>query len=75
MKQCPGESICEVFFMDVVLNRAIIPAASESNDKNDVRVMRCFEQGDLDDSVDYKFHSLIAFIPNAGVFYCSFLWT
>ena len=32
--------------------------------------MRCFKQGDLDDSVDHKFRSLIAFIPNAGVFYC-----
>ena len=38
---------------------------------NDVRVMRCFDPDDLDDSADYKFRSLIAFIPNAGVFYCS----
>jgi len=71
VKQRPGESICEVFFMDVVLNRAIIPTTSESNNNNDVRVMRCFESADLDDSMDYKFRSLIAFVPNAGVFYCS----
>ena len=42
VKQRPGESVCEVLFMDVVLYRAILPAASESNDKNNVRVMRCF---------------------------------
>jgi hypothetical protein len=71
VKQRPGESVWKVFFMDVVLHRAIIPAASESNDKNDVRVMICFKQVDLDDSVDYKFCLLIAFVPNAGVFYCS----
>jgi hypothetical protein len=72
VKHLPGESVCEVFFMDVVLNRAIVPTTSEINKNgNDVRVMRCFKPDDLDDSVDYQFRALIAFIPNAGVFYCS----
>ncbi len=71
VKQRPGESVCEVFFMNGVLNCAIFHTASESNNNHEIRVMRCFERGDLDDSVDYKICSLIAFIPNADVFYCS----
>jgi hypothetical protein len=71
VKQRLGESVCEVFFMDVVLNRAIIPGTTSGSDNGDVRVMRCFSPDDLDDSVDYKFRSLIGFVPNAGVFYCS----
>ena len=71
VKQQPGESICEVFFMDVILNHAIIPTTSRSENNDDVRVLRCFDPDDLDDSVDHKFRSLIAFVRNAGVFYCS----
>lgn len=69
-----GEAVCEVFFMDVVLNRAIIPATDgrgAGKGGGDVRVMRCFEQEDLEDSADHKFRALIALIPSAGVFYCS----
>ncbi|KAI2490171.1 hypothetical protein MHU86_24422 [Fragilaria crotonensis] len=37
-------------------------------DPDIVAVMRCFEDDDLMDSVDFKFRTCLAFIPDAGIF-------
>jgi hypothetical protein len=68
----------EVFVMDVILNRADCrPATAGLGDKHSpavdpdqVSMVHSFELGDQDASVDWKFRTMICFIPAAGVFYC-----
>lgn len=71
----------EVFVMDVILNRAMCePSASTPKmgekkelptvDPDQVVMVRCFKPENQDASVDWKFRTMICFIPAAGVFYC-----
>ncbi|KAI2499759.1 hypothetical protein MHU86_14702 [Fragilaria crotonensis] len=69
----------KVYLMDVILNRSMSPSSSPAPlagegvlvDPDIVAVMRCFEDDDLMDSVDFKFRTCLAFIPDAGIFYCA----
>lgn len=73
----------EVLLMDRILNRAICkPAAMPCFgsigckkalpfiDPDQVAMVCCFKPENLDASVDWKFCTMICFIPAAGVFYC-----
>jgi hypothetical protein len=71
----------EVFVMDVILNRAMCePSATTPKmgdkkelpavDPDQVAMVRCIKQENQDASVDWKFRTMICFIPAAGVFYC-----
>jgi hypothetical protein len=71
----------EVFVMDVILNRAMCePSATTPKmgdkkelpavDPDQVAMVRCFKPENQDASVDWKFRTMICFIPAAGVFYC-----
>lgn len=73
-----GQFLHEVYLMDVVLNRSIAPSAcsivagdTTHIDPDIAVVMRCFESDDFNEAVDYQFRTCLAFIPNAGVFYCA----
>lgn len=71
----------EFFVMDVVLNRSVFPAmvVHQSNGKKgktavdaDVVVMPlAYDGNDLDDVNDYKYRTMIMFLPQCGVFYCA----
>ena len=62
----------EIFVMDVILNRSICKPNSPSHpiDPDEVAMVRCFKPEDRDPSSDWKFRTMICFIPAAGVFYC-----
>ena len=69
----------KIYLMDVILNRSMSPSSCPPPsaheavliDPDIVAVMRCFEDDDLMDGVDFKFRTCLAFIPDAGVFYCA----
>jgi hypothetical protein len=71
-----GQSLREVYLMDVLLNRsttpsACAPVAGEQKihaNHEIVPPMKCYNAAEYDDSIDYKFRTCLAFIPNAGFF-------
>jgi hypothetical protein len=72
------DSLREVYLMDVVLDRTACPrtcarGAGKSNsvDPDVVAPMKCYDSGERDDPLDYLFRTCLAFIPNAGIFYCA----
>ena len=72
------ESLREVYLMDVFLNRSPSPPTcapvtgkSIHVDPDIVALMKCLNPGECDDSFDYLFRTCLAFIPNAGIFYCA----
>jgi hypothetical protein len=74
-----NDSLREVYLMDVVLDHSASPctgtplAGRKSNhaDSEVVAPMKCYNSGECDDSLDYQFRTFLAFIPNAGIFYCA----
>ena len=74
----PGPEICddlsEFFLMDVILNRRIVPPHNDNvaePDPESVLMVQANGEGDLVDDVDFKYRTLVAFLPGAGVFYCA----
>ena len=69
----------EIYVMDVILNRA--PCSGEpalksvkeaaAGDEDDVVLVRSYCKDDLHDDNDYKFQTMILFLPQCGVFYCA----
>jgi hypothetical protein len=69
----------EIYVMDVILNRA--PCSEEpalksakkaaTGDEDDVVLVRSYCEDDLHDDNDYKFRTMILFLPQCGVFYCA----
>jgi hypothetical protein len=69
----------EIYVMDVILNRA--PCSEEpalksakkapTGDDDDVVLVRSYCEDDLHDDNDYKFRTMILFLPQCGVFYCA----
>lgn len=69
-----GTTSCQqydIYLMDVILNRSSEPAAEGGKfDPNTVALMRAFKPGDQDASMDFKYRTMIAFLPGTGSFYC-----
>jgi hypothetical protein len=73
----------EFYVMDVILNRSPFPNLAEEVDEEkaggramrggDDRVVmvKSYFPGDVDDVNDYKFRTMILFLPQCGVFYCA----
>ena len=76
--------LSEIYIMDVILNRsplmesepsAKLPtkqaAPSAARGEDDVLLVRSYHEDDLDDRNDFKFRTMIVFLPQCGVFYCA----
>ena len=63
----------EVYVMDVILNRAEVQTSEAAADMDPDRVLlvKSFSPDDQSPQVDYKFRTMIAFLPAAGNFYCA----
>jgi hypothetical protein len=81
MKSC---FFSEIYVMDVILNRlpfiktepsAKLPtkkaAPSVVGGEDDVLLVRSYHEDDLEDKNDFKFRTMILFLPQCGVFYCA----
>ena len=82
-----GMELCflgEIYIMDVILNRspfvktepcAELPTrgapSSATGVEDDVLLVRTYQEDDLDDGNDFKFRTMILFLPQCGVFYCA----
>ena len=49
--------------------KAVTKAAG--GDKDDVVLVRLYHEDDLHDDNDFKFRTMILFLPQCGVFYCA----
>jgi hypothetical protein len=73
------DSLREIYLMDVILDRSVSPctgapvAGRKSNyvEPEVVAPMKCNNSGECVNSLDYHFRTCLAFIPNAGIFYCA----
>jgi len=66
--------LSEFFLMDVILNRKLITTSCGDLTERDpdlVVMAPAYEDDDLRDQSDYKYRTLIAFLPGAGIFYCA----
>ena len=76
--------LSEIYIMDVILNRspvmkteasAVLPtkkaASSVVGGEDDVMLVRSYHEDDLDDKNDFKFSTMILFLPQCGMFYCA----
>ena len=70
--------LSEIYVMDVILNRS--PFSEEAVGKSvnkaagcddDVLLVRSYHEEDLHDDNDYKFRTMILFLPQCGVFCCA----
>jgi hypothetical protein len=59
--------------MDVILNRAPFVGSNAlgGGEEDDVLLVRSYEDEDMLDKNDYKFRTMILFLPQCGVFYCA----
>ncbi|KAI2491046.1 hypothetical protein MHU86_23526 [Fragilaria crotonensis] len=70
----PGmrDDLSEFFLMDVILNRRIVTPRNDDDvaepDPDSVVMVRAYGDGDLVDDVDFKYRTLVAFLPGAGIF-------
>ena len=62
-------SLSEVYVLDVILNRSSVSHLPVKDD--DIVLVRSYHEDDLDDANDYKFRTMILFLPQCGVFYCA----
>ncbi|KAI2490358.1 hypothetical protein MHU86_24221 [Fragilaria crotonensis] len=77
-----SEFLSEFILMDVICNRKITPTAaaalgisgSGTLGDDDVVLAPASEEEDLDDINDFKYRTLLAFLPGAGVFYAVRDW-
>lgn len=73
----PGirDDLSEFFLMDVILNRRIVTPRNDDDvaepDPDSVVMVRAYGDGDLVDDADFKYRTLVAFLPGAGIFYCA----
>ena len=69
------DDLSEFFLMDVILNRSIVPPrnnnVAEPDPDSVVLMVQAYGDGDLVDDVDFKYQTLVAILPGAGVFYCA----
>jgi hypothetical protein len=71
--------LSEFILMDVILNRRMLqqegdggsPTTTSVHDPDDVVMASAYDVEDLFDDADYKYRTMIAFLPGAGVFYCA----
>ena len=67
------DDLSEFFLMDVILNRRIVASRNDDDvaepDPDSVVMVRAYGDDDLVDDVDFKYRTLVAFLPSAGVFY------
>jgi hypothetical protein len=62
----------EFFLFDVILNRAVKLADTDGvADPDKVVKALAYNDNDIDQRLDRKYRSAIAFLPGAGVFYCA----
>ena len=61
--------LSEVYVLDVILNRSPVSHLPVKDD--DIVLVRSYHKNDLDDANDYKFRTMILFLPQCGVFYCA----
>ena len=79
--------LTEFILMDVIVNRKITPTAAAasggssgaataaaSENRDEILFPPAYEDEDLEDKNDYKYRTLLAFLPGAGVFYCGKEW-
>jgi hypothetical protein len=64
-----SSSLSEVYVLDVILNRSPVSHLPVKDD--DIVLVRSYHEDDLDDANDYKFRTMILFLPQCGVFYCA----
>jgi hypothetical protein len=68
------DNLLEVFLMDVILNRRIVPPRNDNvaqPDPDSVVMVHAYGDKDLVDDVDVKYHTLLAILPGGGVFCCA----
>jgi hypothetical protein len=68
------DNLLEFFLMDVILNLRIVPPRNDNvaqRDPDSVVMVQAYGDGDLVDNVDFKYQTLLAFLPGDGVFYCA----
>ena len=76
--------LSEIYIMDVILIRSPVmiteasaelptkkAASSVVGGEDDVLLVRSYHEDDLDDKNDFKFRTMILFLPQCGVFYCA----
>ena len=77
--------LSEIYIMDVILNRSPFvktepcaelptkgaPSLIEEGVEDDVLLVRSYEEDDPNDENDFKFRTMILFLPHCGVFYCA----
>ena len=62
----------DIFLMDVILNRSSEAVAyGEAVDLDRVIMMRAYKPEDQTAAMDFKFRTMIAFLPGTGSFYCA----
>ena len=78
--------LTELILMDVIVNRKITPTAAAasggscgtataaSGNCDEILFPPAYEDEDLEDKNDYKYRTLLAFLPGVGVFYCGKEW-
>ena len=58
--------------MDVILNRAsFVKSNAVGGGDDDVLLVRSYQDEDMLDKNDFKFRTMILFLPQCGVFYCA----
>ena len=72
----PGmyDDLSEFFLMDVILNRRIVPPRNDhvaESDPDSVVMVQAYNDRDSVDDVDFKYRTIVAFLPGVGVFYCA----
>jgi hypothetical protein len=65
--------LSEIYVMDVILNRApfVDSKAEGGGGDDDVLLVRSYQDEDMLDKNDFKFRTMILFLPQCGVFYCA----
>jgi hypothetical protein len=68
------DDLSEFFLIEIILNRRIVPEQNNNvaePDPDSVVMVQAYGNGDLVDDVDFKYRTLVAFLPGAGVFSCA----
>ena len=73
-KQGQHDDLSVFFLMDVILHRQLrtrIRGGAQPLFSDEIVWARADDERDLEDESDFKYRTLIAYLPGAGVFYCA----
>ena len=73
MVQKQHPDLVEFFLFDVKLNRAVEPAHIDGGvpEPDKVVMAWAYDDDDIDQQLDHKYQTAIAFLPGKGLFYCA----